>query len=82
MPPRKTDNNRRFRRLTVRILVDADRWVETVVHEIEQRAPKPGSPYRAFNAAVADFLAAVDAGRWEPRDPRSVAGGILGFDRK
>jgi pimeloyl-ACP methyl ester carboxylesterase len=36
----------------------------------------------AFNAAVADFLAAVDAGRWEPRDPRSVAGGILGFDKK
>ncbi len=35
----------------------------------------------AFNRAVADFLAAVEAGRWEPRDPRSVAGGILGFGR-
>jgi pimeloyl-ACP methyl ester carboxylesterase len=33
----------------------------------------------AFNAAVADFLAAVEAGRWEPRDPRSLASGILGF---
>jgi pimeloyl-ACP methyl ester carboxylesterase len=36
----------------------------------------------AFNAAVGDFLAAVEAGRWEPRDPRSLAGGILGFVRK
>jgi pimeloyl-ACP methyl ester carboxylesterase len=35
----------------------------------------------AFNAAVGDFLAAVDAGRWEPRDPRSLASGILGFVR-
>jgi pimeloyl-ACP methyl ester carboxylesterase len=33
----------------------------------------------AFNAAVAEFLAAVDAGRWEPRDPGSIGGGILGF---
>lgn len=36
----------------------------------------------AFNAAVADFLAKVEAGRWEPRDPRSLSRGILGFDRK
>lgn len=36
----------------------------------------------AFNAAVADFLAAVDAGRWEPRDPGSLGSGILGFVRK
>jgi pimeloyl-ACP methyl ester carboxylesterase len=36
----------------------------------------------AFNAAVGDFLAAVDAGRWEPRDPGSVGSGILGFVRK
>jgi pimeloyl-ACP methyl ester carboxylesterase len=36
----------------------------------------------AFNAAVADFLASVEAGRWEPRDPRSLGRGILGFDRK
>jgi pimeloyl-ACP methyl ester carboxylesterase len=36
----------------------------------------------AFNAAVADFLAAVEAGRWERRDPRSLASGILGFVRK
>ena len=28
-----------------------------------------------FNRAVADFLAAVEAGRWEPRDPRAKAGG-------
>lgn len=33
----------------------------------------------AFNAAVADFLAAVEAGRWEPRDPGAPGGGILGF---
>jgi len=33
----------------------------------------------AFNRAVADFLAAVEAGRWESRDPRAVAGAILGF---
>ena len=36
----------------------------------------------AFNSAVGDFLAAVEAGRWERRDPRSVARGILGFDKK
>jgi len=37
----------------------------------------------AFNRAVADFLAAVEAGRWGPRDPRAVAGGgILGFARR
>lgn len=36
----------------------------------------------AFNAAVADFLAAVEAGRWGRRDPRSIAGGLLGFDSK
>jgi len=35
----------------------------------------------AFNAAVADFLAAVEAGRWERRDPRSVARGLLGFTK-
>ena len=32
----------------------------------------------AFNRAIADFLAAVDAGRWEMRDPRSIADSILG----
>jgi pimeloyl-ACP methyl ester carboxylesterase len=37
---------------------------------------------QAFNAAVADFLAAVEANRWGRRDPRSIAGGILGFERK
>ncbi|HSD42124.1 MAG TPA: alpha/beta hydrolase [Burkholderiales bacterium] len=36
----------------------------------------------AFNAAVADFFAAVEAGRWERRDPRSLGGGILGFVRE
>ena len=36
----------------------------------------------AFNAAVADFLAAVEAGRWERRDPRSLGSGILGFVKK
>ena len=28
-----------------------------------------------FNRAVADFLATVEAGRWEPRDPRAKRGG-------
>ena len=32
----------------------------------------------AFNRAVADFHAAVEAGRWEARDPRSVTESILG----
>jgi pimeloyl-ACP methyl ester carboxylesterase len=36
----------------------------------------------AYNAAVADFLAAVEAGRWDRRDPRSLGGGILGFVKK
>lgn len=34
-----------------------------------------------FNRAVADFLAAVEAGRWEPRDSRSAVGGLLGLGR-
>ena len=32
----------------------------------------------AFNNAVADFIAQVDAGRWTQRDPRSVTDLILG----
>lgn len=32
----------------------------------------------AFNAAVGDFLAAVELGRWPRRDPRSTTGSILG----
>ena len=34
----------------------------------------------AFNAAVADFLAQVDAGRWPSRDPRSTGESILGVN--
>lgn len=30
-----------------------------------------------FNAAVADFIATVEAGRWGLRDPRSTTGGIV-----
>ena len=33
----------------------------------------------AFNAAVADFLAQVDAGRWPMRDPRAVSQSITGM---
>jgi pimeloyl-ACP methyl ester carboxylesterase len=37
----------------------------------------------AFNRAVAEFLASVEAGRWPRRDPRAVPGGsILGFAKK
>jgi pimeloyl-ACP methyl ester carboxylesterase len=37
----------------------------------------------AFNRAVSEFLALVDAGSWMPRDPRSMPGqGILGFTKK
>ncbi len=32
----------------------------------------------AFNQAVAAFLALVEAGRWDPRDPRSMTESILG----
>jgi pimeloyl-ACP methyl ester carboxylesterase len=35
----------------------------------------------AFNAALADFLAQVDAGRWPIRDPRAVSGSITGTTR-
>jgi pimeloyl-ACP methyl ester carboxylesterase len=35
----------------------------------------------AFNAALADFLAQVDAGRWPTRDPRSVSPSITGITR-
>lgn len=33
----------------------------------------------AFNAALADFLAQVDAGRWPMRDPRAVSDSITGM---
>jgi hypothetical protein len=32
-----------------------------------------------FNRLVADFLAAVDAGRWSLRDPRSVSQTVMGI---
>ena len=32
----------------------------------------------AFNQHVADFLHAVDAGRWPARDPRAMVSAILG----
>jgi pimeloyl-ACP methyl ester carboxylesterase len=32
----------------------------------------------AFNQHVADFLHAVDVGRWPVRDPRAMANAILG----
>lgn len=32
----------------------------------------------AFNRAVADFFHAVEQGRWDARDPGSMAGGLLG----
>ncbi len=35
----------------------------------------------AFNAALADFLAQVDAGRWPMRDPRAVSESITGISR-
>jgi pimeloyl-ACP methyl ester carboxylesterase len=34
----------------------------------------------AFNRAVGDFLATVDAGRWTSRDPRSLATSTTGMD--
>jgi pimeloyl-ACP methyl ester carboxylesterase len=34
----------------------------------------------AFNRAVADFMATVDAGRWSLRDPRSLATSTTGMD--
>jgi len=34
----------------------------------------------AFNRAVADFVATVDAGRWTARDPRSLAKSTTGMD--
>jgi len=35
----------------------------------------------AFNAALADFLAQVDAGRWPMRDPRAVSHSITGMTK-
>ncbi|MBM3571126.1 MAG: alpha/beta hydrolase [Alphaproteobacteria bacterium] len=32
----------------------------------------------AFNRAIAEFFAAVDAGSWGLRDPRSISTSILG----
>jgi pimeloyl-ACP methyl ester carboxylesterase len=34
-----------------------------------------------FNRLVLDFAAAVEAGRWEPRDPRSLGGSLTGMER-
>jgi len=36
----------------------------------------------AFNRALTEFFAAVEVGRWAPRDPRAVVGGLLGFDKR
>jgi pimeloyl-ACP methyl ester carboxylesterase len=33
----------------------------------------------AFNHAVGEFLAAVDAGKWNARDPRSLVGSLMGL---
>jgi pimeloyl-ACP methyl ester carboxylesterase len=35
----------------------------------------------AFNAALADFLAQVDAGRWPMRDPRAISRSITGMTK-
>jgi pimeloyl-ACP methyl ester carboxylesterase len=35
----------------------------------------------AFNAALADFLAQVDADRWPSRDPRAVSQSITGMTK-
>ncbi len=35
----------------------------------------------AFNAAVADFLAQVECGRWPVRDPRAVSQSITGMSK-
>ena len=35
----------------------------------------------AFNGALADFLAQVDAGRWPTRDPRAVSQSITGMTK-
>jgi len=35
----------------------------------------------AFNAALADFLAQVDAGRWLMRDPRAINQSITGMTK-
>jgi pimeloyl-ACP methyl ester carboxylesterase len=35
-----------------------------------------------YNRAVADFLTAVELGRWGARDPRAVVGGMLGLDKR
>lgn len=35
----------------------------------------------AFNTALADFLAQVDAGRWPMRDPRAISQSITGMTR-
>ena len=35
----------------------------------------------AFNAAVADFISAVEADRWSLRDPQTVASSILGVSK-
>ncbi|MEK9662060.1 MAG: alpha/beta hydrolase, partial [Alphaproteobacteria bacterium] len=40
-------------------------------HLINQEEPA------LFNGIVGDFIARVDAGRWEMRDPRSMTGDIL-----
>jgi pimeloyl-ACP methyl ester carboxylesterase len=34
-----------------------------------------------FNRILYNFVTAVDTGRWTARDPRSIAGGILGFKK-
>jgi hypothetical protein len=35
----------------------------------------------AFNAALADFIAQVESGRWPMRDPRAVSQSITGMTK-
>ena len=46
-------------------------------------APKTGHTINleepaAFNQMLTEFFDSVEAGRWEPRDPRSISDSILG----
>lgn len=60
-----------------RTIASAALWmVPRTGHAVNLEEPE------AFNGAVQDFLGAVERGRWAPRDPRSLSGGVLMSSQK
>jgi pimeloyl-ACP methyl ester carboxylesterase len=63
--------------------LDVNLWMKRLMRNA-QLATLPGSGHAInleeptlFNSLIERFLVDVERGRWTPRDPRAVAGGVL-----